>query len=800
MHLHHILREQGDNGGPDNPVKARKGGASNIKKPGAFRDAPELHRTKTALVLAASLGWGQATVAENNPVIDKEFTGLETIEVYGERGALYKARRSGDDRHAAALADTPQTMTILTQTQLRDSGKTDLKEILSAQAGITLGTGEGGNAFGDRYVIRGHEARSDVFVDGVRDPGMTTRESFATEQIEITKGPSSTFAGRGSTGGAINSISKQATFDQDFAILDTSGGSDDYYRITVDGNKRLNDRFAVRANALYASEDVPDRDPAERERTGIQLSGLFTFSEWTSVTADFYYLDAEDVPDLGSYFDRTARKPIKDISVYLQDADFLNTEVETYTVKLKHEFTDVLYLKNSTRYGTTDNGYVTTGARGRNRHASDPEAPGAATFSLSGHQGWQEVEYFVNQLNIFWDTSFGDMDHRVVFGMEYSDEKVLNGTYSLTNTAPTNCVISGFRASSSPRSSHCGLDANGNPVPDIHDLLGRVVARQGHDSNFSVETISAYLMDTVNFSDSLSGFFGVRYDRFDYNNEVLPRNSNTFTPYEYDDGFWNGHLGIVYQLTESGNIYATYSTATNINGGESDVGGSCGYGGLCGTPEQVRLSDPEQTDNIELGTKWNLMDGRLLFTAALFRITKDDVMESVGSSYSSLGTLNTGKNRVEGIELSLTGNITDHLSVQFSAAFMDSEVLEAFNEDNVGLALSNFADNSVYLQLRYQATDRFAFGGAFSYQGEMYGGQPDTAAGFNASIDDYSIVVPSYEKIDLFANYAFSEKLNLRFNVDNVTDETYWHATYRSGSFMYIGDARTYRATLSWDI
>ncbi len=68
------------------------------------------------------------------------------------------------------------------------AGRT-FRDILAAQAGITLGTGENGNAFGDRYVIRGHEARSDVFVDGVRDPGMTTRESFATEQIEITKGP-----------------------------------------------------------------------------------------------------------------------------------------------------------------------------------------------------------------------------------------------------------------------------------------------------------------------------------------------------------------------------------------------------------------------------------------------------------------------------------------------------------------------------------------------------------------------------------------------------------------------------------
>ena len=71
---------------------------------------------------------------------------IEVVEVYGERDALYKALRSGDLRRTADLAATPQTMTILTQSQIVDSGKTDLKEILASQAGITPGTGENGNS------------------------------------------------------------------------------------------------------------------------------------------------------------------------------------------------------------------------------------------------------------------------------------------------------------------------------------------------------------------------------------------------------------------------------------------------------------------------------------------------------------------------------------------------------------------------------------------------------------------------------------------------------------------------------
>ncbi|MCT8985373.1 TonB-dependent receptor plug domain-containing protein [Shewanella phaeophyticola] len=113
---------------------------------------------------------------------------IERIRVHGVQNSVYMFNSSADKRRLAELVDTPQVITVLTQDQIQESGNTDLKDILSAQAGVTLGTGENGNAFGDRYIIRGHEARSDVFVDGLRDPGMTTRESFATERVEITKG------------------------------------------------------------------------------------------------------------------------------------------------------------------------------------------------------------------------------------------------------------------------------------------------------------------------------------------------------------------------------------------------------------------------------------------------------------------------------------------------------------------------------------------------------------------------------------------------------------------------------------
>jgi len=167
-------------------------------------------------------------------------------------------------------------------------------------------------------------------------------------------------------------------------------------------------------------------------------------------------------------------------------------------------------------------------------------------------------------------------------------------------------------------------------------------------------------------------------------------------------------------------------------------------------------------------------------------------MESVGDSYAALGTLNTGKSRVEGIEVSLIGNVTDKFSLQFGATMMDSEVLDSVSDSAVGERLSNFADDSLFLQLRYQATPAFSLGTTATYSSEMYAGQPDSAAGTNIRVPDYTVY-------DLFATYDFSEQLSLRLNVGNITDEDYYLASYRSGAFTYIGEARNAHLTLAYD-
>ena len=194
---------------------------------------------------------------------------------HAQPGAPYKVNTLSSDKYSRPIADLPKTITVISKEAIQDAGATDLTDVMRAQPGGTIGTGEGGNAFGDRYIIRGFEARNDVFVDGMRDPGVTSRDLFAVEQLEVSKGPSSSFAGRGTTGAAINNVTKKTTFDDEFTKAEVGIGTDNKQRYTVDNNIILTDDLALRTNLMYSDRDLPARDGAEEQHQGAAIA-----AEW----------------------------------------------------------------------------------------------------------------------------------------------------------------------------------------------------------------------------------------------------------------------------------------------------------------------------------------------------------------------------------------------------------------------------------------------------------------------------------------------------------------------------------------
>ena len=200
-------------------------------------------RTQPALVAAVPFPNAGGLQADRNP--------------YADAAAPYKVDQlQASGKFPEPLLNTPKTVTVLSKEVLADKNATTLKQAILSTAGVTLGTGEGGNAFGDRFFIRGFDARNDIFLDGVRDAGVSVRENFFTEQVEILRGPGSSFAGRGTTGGAINIVSKQATAEKSFYNMDTTFGTDRTKRVTLDVNQVISPTLAVRAGGLFQDAGV----------------------------------------------------------------------------------------------------------------------------------------------------------------------------------------------------------------------------------------------------------------------------------------------------------------------------------------------------------------------------------------------------------------------------------------------------------------------------------------------------------------------------------------------------------------
>lgn len=766
-----------------------------LKRPQSLRDTALIGLSAAMLVPGAAFAQEVTEASAPIATVTVEDTAIDP-NPNAQLGVPYKARTSGDSRHSRPLAETPQTINVLTHAQIRDSGYTDMSQILSAQPGVTLGTGENGNAFGDRFIIRGQEARSDVFVDGLRDPGMSTRESFAVEQIEISKGPNSSFAGRGTAGGAINSITKQATSDENFGRLDVGVGTDQFIRVTGDVNYAVTDTLAIRANGLLATQDIPDRSPAKRERKGFALTMLYQPTTDLSVTLDYYGLRAKDRPDMGTWLEPNAqgtRRPFVNSPVFAQEQDFQRSNIDTFTGRVRYTFSDNVRISNITRYGMVDNGYLTTGANGAN--ATFGDAGLIRTATLSTHQGWQDVKYLASQTNLYIDSALAGGQNQLILGAEYSNHKVRNGVYRNTNTGTPNCRT----GNNLVNNAFCAMGPDGQAVNGLNTLLGRQVTKGNWDTDWKMETISAYVLDTLDLTTDLTIFAGLRMDHIKFN--LVTQNTTTLVQrdYGYSDTLWNGYVGVTYKLGEAGMVYVSAATAADANGGESDVGTSSGYGGLIIFDGSAAGASPERSVNLELGTKWNLFDEKLLLTAALFQATKSDVME--GADYTEFGTFNTGKNRIRGIELGVVGNVNERWTLQAGATFMKSEILESTNPANIGKMLSNFANNSFQAQTRYQFTEKVAMGIAAKYQSSQGAGQPDSAAAFATNPDGsfyYSRRVPSHIVGDFFAEFHLAENVELMLNVNNITNADYYLAAYRSGAFVYKGDGRSVRGTLSY--
>lgn len=737
-----------------------------------------------ASVLAA------AAVPASAQAADDRDAGGDDIVVIGEHQAdanpnadpeaPYKVDRSTDGKFTEELRDTPKSITIIPKEVIEDVGATTFRELARTTPGITLGTGEGGNAFGDRIFIRGFEARNDIYIDGMRDPGVSSREIFAVEQVEIVKGPSSAFMGRGTTGGSVGLQSKRGQLMNNFLVAELTGGTEDFLRGTFDWNQELSPSAALRVNGLYHTSDTPGRDHVDSERWGGSIALDVALSEELRLQADYYHFRLDGMSDYGHPFDAATLEPYDvdpDNFYGAVGRDFLKNGADIGTIALEYAPSDNFTLRSQARYGEVFNKYVVSVPRSPREVTAADTDDLAAGFEIGdlvvdtgSPQRNATTQYFANITSATARFATGAVEHVLVFGGEYSNEEITNRRWAFPDFVEDD---DGNQIATPGGFTRDLFD----PDPVLGYTIPAVVDTGSPPAVTKVDAFSLFLLDTIKLSPQWEVLLGGRYDTFD----ITATGQGRGGPYEAesDVDFFNWQASLLYKPEEAVSLYASVATSSNPSGEQLDST-SPTYGGVVG----VEDLEPERNTSYEIGAKWEVADGHLLLTAAAFRIDKDNARENLGGGNYAL----VGKLRSQGFELGINGNITPRWAVFGGYTYLDTKITDSADPAIIGTRFANVPEHSFALLTSYALSERLTLGVQAEHRSRIYGGT------YEANQNS----VPGYWKFDAVARFRISETLELRANVMNIFDKRYYDAIYRSGSpFSYVAPGRSATASIT---
>lgn len=671
----------------------------------------------------------------------------ETVEVVDENSVL------SSPKYTEPLRDLPQTITVIDNKTIEEQGATTLRDVLRNVPGLTVAAGEGGNVGGDNIVVRGFSARNDIYVDGARDLSPQSRDPFNLEQVEVVKGPSSATSGRGSTGGTINLVSKTPGFKPTYNF-DLGLGSDKTKRITGDINlplerlKVLGDRAAFRLNFLAHDSNVAGRDIIENNRWGVAPTLTFGIGSKSTLTLGYFHLSQDNITDYGipwvpninnilpDFRDRPA--PVARNTFYgFQERDDEVLKSNLGTVTFAHVFNDQMTLRNQFRYGRSTRDSIATPPR---LSTTNPNSI-AVTREM---RAWQTIdETYDNQADLTARFKTFGIEHALVTGVEFIREKNLRYARVAAN-ATTNLF---------------------NPNP--FDVYAGTIYRNSLPGDIVATTQSAYVLDTLKLHPKFEVNGSFRYDRYNgegflppaatLNTNGTPNLPTLQTAVAKKDDLFNYRLAAVYKPVEIGSVYVSYGTAVNPS-----------LSGLGYENATVTTLDPEETNTLEAGTKWDLFDSRILLSGAIFRVEKTNARTP---DLNGLNQILDGRQRVNGLELGITGNINKDWSILTGYTLLDSKILESNTLptvvygvpiSEVGKRFINTPRNSFNLWSTYQLPFRLNVGGGARYVDRRFANTINTRF-----VEDYWLV-------EATASYRLTKNIDIRVNGYNLTNKYYF--------------------------
>ena len=705
-------------------------------------------------IFAAPLAVYAADTAPPTSAAAADQTVLPAVVVNGDRndfapGALSLSKLPAD------LHDVPQSVTVVNKALMQSQGAISMADALRNVSGVTLGGAEGGQ-IGNNINLNGFSARTDVYLDGFRDRAQYYRDTFALDSVEVLMGPSSMLFGRGSTGGAINQVTKKPQL-KDVTEIDTAVTSNGLVRATTDVNRALSDTSAVRVEAMVQDGAATTRDQSNLEDFGIAPSVKFGIGTPTEITLSALLQRNRDQPDYGV-------GPLNGHPVSVprdQAFGYTDDQTESYIGALNatvvHKLSPDATLRNQTQLNHVRTQAVETAPQtlGTVTAAGFVPLPVAGVSNLPLSSLYERIQShdrnisdssFYNQTEFLDKVATGSIRHELLVGVELGHDAYGNQAY-YRNGSCNGKALNPAGGTSGYVSCVPVLNPNNGLSPSsVHDVAANLAGG-------SANTAAAYFNDTMALTPEFKLAGGLRYDRYtaSITNSINSSNlaGSTTLPYARQAiGFTSVRLGGIWQPSYEQSYYLSYGTSFNPSLEQ-----------LTGTSGQQNL-DPEKNRSYELGGKWDVLHDALDVSAAVFQIQKDNARSLISTGvYELEGTV-----RVNGFRAGATGHVSKDLQVAVSYSYLDAQITGASALDGTrGKTPANTPKHTLTAWSTY----------ALSHDWEIGGGPVMMSQRFAANTD--AVQVAGYARWD--ATLAYKQpKYDIRLNLFNLTDKMYYDA------------------------
>jgi len=655
-------------------------------------------------------------------------TELETVEVRGERpnDTGYGAKRTRTaTKTDTDLVNVPQSITVITRELIEDQAMQGVADVVRYVPGVGVAQGEGNR---DTPIFRGNSSTADLFVDGMRDDVQYYRDLYNIERVEVLKGPNAMTFGRGSAGGLLNRVSRRAD-GHSHRVANLQLGSWDKHRITVDLGDSLGEHASLRINAVVEEADSY-RDGVNYQRRGLNPTFSWTSRGRTQVGFGVEHFEEDRVADRGiSSFQ--GRPVLTDVASFFGDQarSPVSAEVDAFTAHIEHDFANGLNLRNQTRWARYDKYY-------QNVYPGAVNSAGTAVSILAYNDASERRNVF-NQTDLVWKLDRGAVLHTLLFGAEFGQQV----TGNFRNT--------GYFTDVGPNTTSVSVPLS-NPV-----YTGPIQFRQGAsdaDRHSVARVASVYAQDQIEFSPRWQALLGLRYDRF----EVHLRNQRNGQKFASDDGLVSPRLGLIHKPVENLSLYASYSLGYLPRAGEQ-------LGSLAASNAAL---EPEKFRNHEFGAKWDVRPD-LAFTAAIYRLDRSNVAVVDPLDSTRLILLAGNSQRVSGLELGLSGKLTERWSLIGGYAWQDAEITRDIRSSATalipkGTVLAQVPRHSFSLWNRVELSERWALGLGAIQRSSVY------------TSTSNAVILPAFTRFDGAVFFSVNGHLKLQLNIENLFDREYY--------------------------